>query len=358
MPLSSCGSPLERSDHLNLSEELGMKPKVISLFPLQRFVEAGFSLPDRLGFHFENALEEGAIISACQEMDFLAVPPAYPLISARVVENIPSIRMIQTLGAGYDKVDVETAARMGIPVANSPGHNATTVAEFTIALIIALQRRIFLADREVKCGRYVEVREHFFELGLTEMSETRLGLLGFGMIGRKVAELAKILGAQVSYYDVQRAPRYLETEQGVTFKPFDLLLTQSDVISLHLPLTKQTRELLGHQELKLMPRGALLINTARGELVSQKALAEALEEGHLAGAAVDTVSPEPPPQDHPLLSLSPAAKDRLLMTPHIGGITRGALRRVFNASFENILRVAAGEPPRNVVNGVPDVRTP
>jgi phosphoglycerate dehydrogenase-like enzyme len=99
-----------------------------------------------------------------------------------------------------------------------------------------------------------------------------------------------------------------------------------------------------------------LINTARGELVNQIALADALEEGHLAGAAVDTVAPEPPPQDHPLLS--PAAKDRLLLTPHIGGITRGALRRVFNASFENLLRVIAGDPPRNVVNGVPDVRTP
>jgi phosphoglycerate dehydrogenase-like enzyme len=112
------------------------------------------------------------------------------------------------------------------------------------------------------------------------------------------------------------------------------------------------------RELKLMKRGALLINTARGELVNQKALAQALEEGHLAGAAVDTLSPEPPPQDHPLLSLSPAAKDRLLMIPHIGGITRGALRRVFNTSFENILRVAAGEPPRNVVNGALQVRIP
>jgi phosphoglycerate dehydrogenase-like enzyme len=335
-----------------------MRPKIISLFPLQRFVEAGVSLPDQIEFHFGNATEEGPIISACQGMDFLLVPPAYPLISARVLDHIPSVRMIQTLGSGYDKVDVESAARMGIPVANSPGHNATTVAEFAIALIIALQRRIFLADREVKAGRYSEIREHFFKSGLMEVSETRLGLLGFGTIGRKVAELARILGARVSYYDIQRAPRYLEAEQGVTFKPLDLLLSQSDVLSLHLPLTNQNRELLGRRELKLMPRGALLINTARGELVSQEALAEVLEEGHLAGAAVDTVSPEPPPQDHPLLSLSPAAKDRLLMTPHIGGITRGALRRVFNASFENVLRVAAGDPPRNVVNGVPDVRTP
>jgi len=333
-------------------------PGVISFFPRQRFVEAGVSLPNQLEFHFENALEERAIISACRGMDFLLVLPAYPLISARVVENIPSIRMIQILGSGYDKVDVESAARMGIPVANSPGHNATTVAEFTVALIIALQRRFLLADREVKCGRYAEARERFFELGLTEVSETHLGLLGFGMIGRKVAELARILGSQVSYYDIQRAPRYLEAEKGVTFKPLDLLLSESNVLSLHLRLTKQTRELLGRRELKLMPRGALLINTARGELVHQRALAEALEEGHLAGAAVDTVWPEPPPQDHPLLSLSPAAKDRLLMTPHIGGITRGALRRVFTASFENLLGVAAGEPPRNVVNGVPDVRTP
>ena len=333
-----------------------MKPKIISLLPLQRFVEAGFSLPAELEFHFGNDLHEEAVISACQGMDFLVVPPAYPLISARVVENIPSIRMIQTLGAGHDKVDVETAARMGIPVANSPGFNATTVAEFTIALIVLLQRRILLADREVKSGHYAQVREEFFRLGLTELSETRLGLLGFGRIGRKVAQLAMTLGAQVSYYDVQRAPRYLEAELGVTFRPFDLLLAWSDVLSLHLPLTRQTRELLGLRETRLMRKGASLINTARGELVNQEALAEALEEGHLAGAAVDTLSPEPPPQDHPLLSLSPAARDRLLLTPHIGGITRGALKRVFSASFENILRVVSGEFPRNVVNGVPSLR--
>ncbi len=332
--------------------------KVISLFPLARFVEAGVSLPDPLEFHFEKVFEEGVIISACRGMDFLLVSPAFPLINERILGNIPSIRMIQTLGAGYDKVDVESAARMGIPVANAPGHNATTVAEFTLGLIIALQRRILVADREVKCGRYAGVRQHFFESGLAEMSETRLGLLGFGRIGKKVAELARILGAQVSYYDTQRPPRDLETQQGVTFKPFDLLLAQSDIITLHLPLTNQNRGLLDRREFKLMPRGALLINTARGELVDPRALAEALEEGHLAAAAVDTVFPEPPPQDHPLLTLSAAAKDRLLVTPHIGGITRGALRRMFTASLENILRVAAGEPPRNVVNGVLRARIP
>jgi len=155
---------------------------------------------------------------------------------------------------------------------------------------------------------------------------------------------------------LERAPEKFENELGVTFKPLDELLATCDVISLHVPLTDRTTGMIGSRELQLMPEGALLINTSRGEVVDQKALAEALEAGHLGGAALDTVYPEPLPPHDLLLDLSASARDRLLLTPHIAGMTRGAMNRMLKGAIGNILRVASGEPPEHVVNGIQKVR--
>lgn len=333
-----------------------LKPKVFCILPLRRFEEAGVVLPEALDFRFDELLTEKEIVSACQGVDFFLVPAAYPDITARILESIPTVRMIQTTGTGYNRIDVRSAARLGIPVANSPGRNVTTVAEFTLALLIALQRRLVVLDREIKAGQYTRAREHFFTSGSREVAEARIGIIGFGRIGRKVAELALSLGASVNYYDVERAPEGLENELGVAFKPLDELLAACDVISLHVPLTERTKGMLSSREFRLMPKGALLINTSRGEAVDQNALAEAMETGHLGGAALDTLYPEPLPPDDPLLHLSPSARDRLLLTPHIAGITRGAMNRMLTGAVENILRAASGEPPQNVVNGVPKAR--
>jgi len=340
-----------------MHEETGqLRTKVFSILPLKRFEEAGVVLPEALDIRFDEVLTEKEIVSACQGADFLLTPAAYPEVTSRIIENIPCVRMIQTAGTGYNRIDIQSAARLGIPVANSPGWNVTTVAEFTLALLIALQRRLVVSDREIKAGQYTRARERFFTSGSREVAEARIGIVGFGDIGRKVAGLALSLGASVNYYDVERAPEELENELGVGFQPLDELLAACDVISLHVPLTDRTRGMLGTREFRLMPTGSLLINTSRGEVVDQKALAEALEAGYLGGAALDTVFPEPLPPDDPLLRLSPSARDRLLLTPHIAGMTRGAMHRMLTGAMENILRAASGEPPENVVNGVLKVR--
>jgi phosphoglycerate dehydrogenase-like enzyme len=324
---------------------------------LKRFEEAGVVLPEALDFRFDEVLTEKEIVSACQGADFLLTPAAYPELTSRIIENIPSVRMIQTAGTGYNRIDIQSAARLGIPVANSPGRNVTTVAEFTVALLIALQRHLVVSDREIKAGQYTRAREHFFKSGSREVSESRIGLIGFGEIGRKVAQLLLSLGASVIYYDMERASEGLENELGVAFKPLDELLASSDVISLHVSLTDRTRGMIGSREFRLMPAGSLFINTSRGEVVDQDALAEALEAGHLGGAALDTVYPEPLPPDDPLLRLSPLTRDRLLLTPHIAGMTRGAMHRMLTAALENILRAASGQPPEHVVNGVLKVKS-
>ena len=333
-----------------------MKPKVLSILPRERFENAEISFPAELEFSFKHITTENDIIEACRGMDFLFVPAAFPPITAAVLVNIPSIRMIQSAGTGYDKVDTASAAGCSIPVANSPGANITTVAEFTVAMIITLQRRMAIADREIKAGNYSPIREKLFTGGLKEISDLHLGLLGFGAIGRKVAQIARLLGARVSYFDVIRPDRAVEDQLHVIYKDLDDLLRTSDAVSIHTPLTKQTYHLIGRKELRLMAPGSILINTARGEIVAPDALADALEDEHLVGAAIDTLYPEPPPPDHPLLNLSKAARDRLLITPHIAGTTKSAFQRMLSQAVANIAAVAAGHPPKYVVNGVAKAR--
>jgi phosphoglycerate dehydrogenase-like enzyme len=335
-----------------------MKRNVLSLVPHRRFTESDTTFPAELEFSFKEAAAEDEIIAACHGIDFLMVPPSYPPIKAGVLDNIPSVRMIQSAGAGYNNVDTKRAARLNLPVANSPGVNTTTVAEYTVALIIALQRQMLTADREIKAGNYSSVREQLFTHGLKEICDLHLGLIGLGAIGRKVAQVVGLLGAPVSYYDVMRPEPVIEEQLNVTYKDIDELLGSSDAVSVHAPLTKHTYNLIGERELGLMAPGAIFINTARGEIVDPAALAGALESGHLGAAAIDTISPEPPPPDHPLLNLSEAARDRLLITPHIAGTTKSAFQRMLNQAIENIARVAAGDPPKHVVNGVLKERAP
>lgn len=330
--------------------------RVATLLPVERFNVPGAVIPAELEFRFETDHSEAAIIGVCRNADFLFVPASYPAITARILKNIPSIRMIQSHGAGYNKIDTGAAARLNIPVANVPGQNASTVAEFAIALMIALQRRMIVSDREIKAGKYTAVRKDLFKAGLHEVGGSRLGLVGMGAIGRRVARIARLLGAAVAYHDLYRADSHLETELGLQYKAFYDLLSSCDVLSLHVPLTEKTQALIGEEEIGRMPRGSILINTSRGEVVDQQALAAALESGHIRGAAVDTLSPEPPPSDHPLLNLSETARDRLILTPHAAGITDPALARLLNNALANIARAASGKPPKNVVNGVLSAR--
>ncbi|MEJ2096761.1 MAG: NAD(P)-dependent oxidoreductase [Deltaproteobacteria bacterium] len=331
---------------------------VLSILPKTRFTKADVDLPADLIMHFEDVRREEDIIQACRGMDFLLVPAAYPPITAAVLAQIPTVRMIQSAGAGYDPIDVESAASMGIPVANSPGHNTGTVAELALAMIIALQRRVFQADREIKAGRYQSIRESLFQTGLQELGSTTLGLIGLGAIGRKVAQIAELLGASIFYYDLIHLSEAEELALKVRYKPLQDLLAVCDVVSLHVPLTPSTRGLIGAEALTRMPRGAYLVNTARGELIEPGALAEALESGHIAGAALDTLAPEPPAADHPLLNLSQAARERLLLTPHIAGTTQGAFHRMLTAALKNMQAVASGGLPQHVVNGIAAARMP
>ena len=326
--------------------------KVVSLLPRQHFEMYEIEKPQQweLIFQYEHGTED--IIKSCKGADFLLVPAGYPYITAGILDNIPSISMVQVFGTGFDKVDIQAAASANIPVANTPGVNSGTVAEFTVGMIIALQRRIVHCDREIKEGRHSEIKQRIIREGQKEISGTKVGLIGLGAIGRRVAFIASMLGAIVSYYDPLPLSVEDERELSARFSSFEEILVKNEVISLHLPLTEHTKNLIGARELSLMKKDTLLINTSRGAVVDQHALADALENGNIAGAAIDTLYPEPPLPDHPLLNLSRAASEKLLLTPHIAGVTKRAFAEMLKEAILNIEKVTRGGLPKYIVNGI------
>lgn len=333
-------------------------PKVVSLLSRDKFDSSQPIIPDGLTVFFLDKISDQNIIDACEGADCLFSSATAGAIGSFVIKNIPSIKIIQTMGVGFDHVDIPATVRLQIPVANVPAANATSVAEHAIGGLIAIQRRLLESHTEILAGDYLSCRNRVLRGGLREIRGSQIGLVGFGNIARQVAKIALVLGASVSYFATHRQPLAIERQFSVTYKSFEELLATSDIVSLHVPLTEQTRKLIGARELRLMRPGSILINTARGEILDQVALAEALETGHLLGAAIDTIAPEPPDPDHPLLRLSADAAKRLLVTPHTAGVTIGAYKRMIETAFENMARVVRGERPNNVVNGIIKRATP
>ena len=313
--------------------------KVLCLRPLSDFADVGVSLPRGLNVVAMRPDDPG-LAAAMQSHDALVIPAVGPKLSFRLFLD-STIRFIQVTGAGVDRLDIEALASMGIAVANAPGGSARAVAEYVLANASALLRFIPESTTAIRDGRYSEFRQAAIGRGLNQLCGLTLGIIGFGVIGRETAAQAKEQGAKVIFFDPV-------AEGGVSL---DVLLRLSDIVTLHVPLTEGTRDLIGSAEIASMKKGAILINAARGGVVDEVALANALTSGHLGGAAVDVFSTEPPSPDNPLLNLSATVACRLILTPHIAGVTRQAWAELFRQAWENVEHVLIkGEPPKNVVN--------
>lgn len=265
-------------------------------------------------------------------------------------EAATSLKLVQLLSAGYDSFPIERARALRVPVATNGGANAIAVAEHAVLLMLAVYRRLPQFDAGVRAGRWRsatrgDVRYH-------ELGGKRVGLIGMGMIGREVAKRLRGFEVDLRYFDVRRLPDEDERALAATYRPLDDLLAESEVVSLHLPLLPETRGLIGRRALSLLRPESILINTARGELVDEDALVEALREGRLAGAGLDVFSKEPPERDNPLLAL-----DNVVLTPHSAGPTWESWPRRFANGFANIRRVARGEPPLWVIPELRDLLT-
>lgn len=258
--------------------------------------------------------------------------------------RLPKLRFVQQPSVGYQHIDLEACRRRGVLVANTPGVNSAAVAEHTVMVALAMLRRLVLANELTHAGRWSQ-HELMWEHGVFELAGKTFGIVGLGSVGREVANRMSPFNVQTLYFDPIRAPVDLENQLGVTYKPLDHLLRLSDVVSLHVPLTEQTRGLIGERQLGLMKFNAILINVARGECVDEQALATRLRTKKLGGAAVDVFSEEPISPQHPLVGLENA-----LLTPHLAGATNEVRQRVVNMAVENMARVLKGESPQFVLN--------
>lgn len=289
--------------------------------------------------------DQAALTAAIAEADVL-MGFVGPLPEA-VWEAARRLRLIQLLSAGYDSIQIERARAAGIPVAINGGANAIGVAEHAVMLMLAVFRRLTQLDRGVRQGVWGNptrgaIRYH-------ELGGKRVGLLGMGQIGREVSRRLAGFNVDLCYHDVRRLAVAEETQLGATYLPLDEMLASADVVSLHLPLLPETRSIISAPQLALMRPEAIVINTARGELIDEAALAEALRANRLAGAGLDVLCQEPPPADHPLLAL-----ETVVITPHTAGPTWESWPRRYANAYANAERVRRGEAPLWVI---PELRS-
>lgn len=291
--------------------------------------------------------EHEVIVATSQDELMAALPQAEILISTTffplsrtALEKAPHLRFIQVAGVGADHVDLDAARDLGISVAVVTGANTVSVAEHVVMVILAMLRGLIPAHENMRSGGWP------LPLWMTQAHDLAghtVGILGMGRIGRAVAERLVPFEVSLLYYDIVRLPESEEDLLGVTYADLDTLLETSDILTLHLPLTPETRHILNRERLFKMKKGAYLVNTARAELVDETALVEALQ-GHLAGAAIDVFSPEPPPADHPLRSLP-----NVILTPHGAGVTVEAQQRIAQGVIQNVLRYLQGHPVADLV---------
>ena len=262
------------------------------------------------------------------------------LVDDELFETGPNLKLIQLLSAGYDRADIEAARKAGVPIANNGGANSVAVSEHAVLLMLAVSRQLVRQHTSVAAGNWrgnETPRVH-------ELRNKTLGIVGLGTIGKKTARLAAAFGMNIIYYDIARLTEHEEDAIGVRFRLLKELLRESDLISLHTPLNDTTRHLIDAEELSLMKESAILVNTARGPVINEAALYDALTEGKILAAGLDVFDQEPPQPDNPLFKL-----DNVILSAHLAGPTfESNIARVRNA-FDNVQRVARGEKPLWVI---------
>ncbi|MFP6907005.1 MAG: D-2-hydroxyacid dehydrogenase [Verrucomicrobiota bacterium] len=263
----------------------------------------------------------------------IAVTNKAPL-NTGTLEQARDLQLVAVTATGYNVVDVAAAAARDIPVSNVPAYSTASVAQTVFAHILNITQRIDLHARAVAGGRWASAPDWtFWDTPLVELEDLTLGIIGFGTIGQSVARIGEAFGMKI-----------LSTRSHSTEEELCALLADSDVVSIHCPLTEQTDGLINREWLALMKPGAILINTSRGPLVDETALAEALRSGHLAGVGLDVLSVEPPAPDHPLVGL-----DHCFISPHMAWATRASRQRCMDVTVANVAAFLSGTP-QNVVN--------
>ena len=321
----------------------GGKERYQNLFP-----DFAKDLPVELVFCARDASPE-EMAAACPDAGALLVDAITP-VSAQAMDLLPQVKLIHSEGVAYSAIDTAAAKERGIYVCNNAGCNAAPVAELAIMLMLMLTRLALSAHRAVREGRQIQFKENIMQEGGLELGELSVGLVGFGDIGQAAARRLKPFGCPLYYYAPHRRPEALEEELGASYLPLEELAARCDVVMLACSVNESTKGMVNRDFLARMKSGAFLINTSRGELIDNLALREALLEGKIAGAGLDTIAPEPTPADHPLVDLPEHVRDRVICTAHLGGITEGSFRRAHTNIWNNVRLILEGKRPVHVVN--------
>jgi len=297
-------------------------------------------VPPGFAIQFGESGDRGEHMRMIGDADFILTAVA---VDADMIRSAPKLKLLHKWGIGVDKFDLDAARAARIPVAITAGANAGPVSEHTVMLMLATYRRLAQCDRKLREGQWIrpQIRGQAYQL-----SGKTVGLLGFGNVGRMVAHRLAGFDVTVIYHDIRRADRATEKSLRVTPVTLDELLERSDVVSLHVPLTKVTRGIIGADALSRMKPGAILINAARGEVVDEPAVYDALVSGRLRGAGLDVFAKEPADPNNPLFRL-----DQVVVTPHTAGSAIDLVGEIARHAFGNMQAVLNGKPlsPNDVI---------
>ena len=318
---------------------------------IERF---GVKKPEGWDFQYINyPCSDEELAQQCKDADIVFCGPV-DYFRREVIEQLDNCKLIHSLGVGFDKIDLEAAKEKGIYVCNNRAVNAVPVAELAVGHMITSLRRMPEADAKIKAKGVDGFNESFKEYqvkGQSELSSRVIGLVGLGAIGKAAVKMLKAFGCEIMYYDVFRADEAYEMENDIKYCTYDEILEKCDIISYHVPVLDSTRNMVRKETIEKMKQDAIIINVARGEIVNNEDLAEALNNGRVF-AGLDVIAPEPPSADHPLFNLTEAGQARLSITPHIAGTTDDAFIRMSKWSYDDMVKVMNGERPNNVVNGL------
>lgn len=287
-------------------------------------------------------------LDAAADADILFAD-AISIVSGEQIRGMKNLKLIHSEGVACNGFDLKTARELGINVCNNKGANAHSVAEQAIYLMLGYLRSAVTGDAAVRAGLQIQTKERAMRDGITELGECTVGIVGLGDIGLATVKLLKTFGCEICYWNRHRKPE-AEEEFGIEYLSLNELAAQSDIVSLHLAVTPETTNICGREFISHMKKNAFIVNTARGELVDNEALRDAIIENRIAGASLDCVAPEPVKTDNVLLNLPEEYKYKILFSPHLGGITTRAFRRIYTHMWQNAERVANGLEPDCIVN--------
>jgi len=292
--------------------------------------------PENFELHFAESYDEDHQIKIAQVCDFIVCGTAP--ISRRLLDAAPSIKFIQKWGIGFDKVDLDAIRDHGLGLCNTAGANSSVVAEHTILLILAVYRHLLEIDARLRNGEWLDIKIMLRNNALQMRGKT-VGILGFGNIGRAVAQRLIGFETNVIYHDISRATGEIESKFNSNYVSLERLFKESDILTIHTPLNESTRDIVDATSINQMKDTAIIINCARGGVLNEKALFDAIKAGNIRGAGIDVWEPEPTKPENPLFTL-----DKVVVTPHAAGSAFDNVGNVSKHCFQNIQLFLDGRP--------------